>query len=87
MGFFNQYMIFWYRCFQCQKKWWREYKGVWRVVNAPGMESAQILDLKGQLPDTSGSTHLFTYLHPETVIVFWAPMEIAEQAKRILLRI
>ena len=28
------------------------------------LESIQIYDLKGQLPDTAGSTHLFSYLDP-----------------------
>ena len=45
------------------------------------IDSVQLLDLKGQLPDTGSSTHLFSYLPPETVIVLYAPLEIAEQAK------
>ena len=51
------------------------------------IESVQMLDLKGQLPDTSLSTHLFSYIHPDTVVMLWAPMEIAEQAKSYLDRL
>ena len=51
------------------------------------IESVQAPDLKGGLPDTSDSTHLLSYLHPDTVIVFWAPMEIAEQSKSYLDRL
>ena len=32
--------------------------------------SVQALDLKGQLPDTSLSTHLFSYIHPDTIIAY-----------------
>src|SRR5438874_6392602 len=45
------------------------------------------MDLKGQLPETSGSTHLFSYLDPETIVILWAPLEIAEQAKSYLERL
>jgi transcription-repair coupling factor (superfamily II helicase) len=45
------------------------------------LESVQLVDLKGQLPETGDSTHFFNYLPDETVIVLWAPLEIAEQAK------
>jgi transcription-repair coupling factor (superfamily II helicase) len=55
--------------------------------SAGAIESVQALDLKGQLPDTSDSTHLFSYLHPDTVVVLWAPLEIAEQAKSYLDRL
>ena len=51
------------------------------------IESVQVLDLKGQLPDTAASTHLFSYLHPDTIVVLWAPLEIAEQAKSYLDRL
>src|SRR4051794_32266889 len=44
------------------------------------LPSVRLIDLKGQL-DSSSSTHLFTYLPEETVVVLWAPLEIAEQAK------
>ena len=45
------------------------------------LESVQLVDLKGQLPETGDSTHFFNYLPDDTVIVLWAPLEIAEQAK------
>ena len=51
------------------------------------LQSIRVMDLKGQLPETSGSTNLFTYLDPETVVVLWAPLEIAEQAKSYLERL
>jgi transcription-repair coupling factor (superfamily II helicase) len=51
------------------------------------LNSIQLLDLKGQLPDTTDSTHLLTYLHPETIVVLWAPLEIAEQARSYLDRL
>jgi transcription-repair coupling factor (superfamily II helicase) len=51
------------------------------------LDSVHIYDLKGQLPDASGSTHLFSYLDPTTVVVLWAPLEIAEQAKSYLDRL
>jgi excinuclease ABC subunit B len=37
------------------------------------LESVRLIDLKGQLPESSGSTHLFSYLPPETVVMLWAP--------------
>jgi transcription-repair coupling factor (superfamily II helicase) len=45
------------------------------------MESIRIMDLKGQLPETGESTHVFSYLPADTIVVLWAPLEIAEQAK------
>jgi transcription-repair coupling factor (superfamily II helicase) len=51
------------------------------------MESVRLMDLKGQLPETGSSTHFFSYLPKDTVIVLWAPLEIAEQAKSYLDRL
>ncbi|MBV8781843.1 MAG: hypothetical protein JO353_10635, partial [Phycisphaerae bacterium] len=51
------------------------------------LESVSLTDLKGQLPDTGSSTHLFSYVDPETVVVLRAPLEIAEQAKSYLDRL
>src|SRR5687768_5702622 len=51
------------------------------------LESVHIYDLRGQLPETTGSTHLFTYLDPQTIVILWAPLEIAEQAKSYLDRL
>jgi transcription-repair coupling factor (superfamily II helicase) len=51
------------------------------------LKSVQIMDLKGRLPDTGSSTHLFSYLDPESIVVLWAPLEIAEQSKSYLDRL
>jgi transcription-repair coupling factor (superfamily II helicase) len=51
------------------------------------LDSVRLLDLKGQLPDTSASTHFFSYLDPQTIVVLWAPLEIAEQSKSYLDRL
>jgi transcription-repair coupling factor (superfamily II helicase) len=51
------------------------------------LESIRLLDLKGQLPDTNASTHFFSYLDPQTIVVLWAPLEIAEQSKSYLDRL
>jgi transcription-repair coupling factor (superfamily II helicase) len=47
----------------------------------------RLIDLKGQLPDSGESTSLFSYLPDETLVVLWAPLEIAEQAKSYLDRL
>jgi transcription-repair coupling factor (superfamily II helicase) len=44
------------------------------------LDSARVMDLKGQL-DSGDSTSMFTYLPPDTIVVLWEPLEIAEQAK------
>lgn len=51
------------------------------------LDSIQLVDVKGALPDISGATHLFSHLPADTVVVFWAPLEIAEQAKSFLDRL
>jgi transcription-repair coupling factor (superfamily II helicase) len=51
------------------------------------MPSLRLMDLKGQLPDTGDSGSLFDYLPTETIVVLWAPLEIAEQAKSYLDRL
>ncbi len=48
--------------------------------------SVQVMDLRGNL-DSGDTTHLFTYLKPDTIIALWAPLEIAEEAKRYLDRL
>jgi transcription-repair coupling factor (superfamily II helicase) len=50
------------------------------------MQQVQILDLKGNI-DTTASTSLYSYLHPHTIVVLWAPLEIAEQSKSYLDRL
>jgi transcription-repair coupling factor (superfamily II helicase) len=44
------------------------------------LQSVRVMDLKGQL-DSSDSTHIFSYLPSETIVVLWEPLEIAEQAR------
>jgi transcription-repair coupling factor (superfamily II helicase) len=45
------------------------------------LPSLRLIDLKGQLPEVSASVSLFSYLAEDAVVVLWAPLEIAEQAK------
>ncbi|MCC7351003.1 MAG: transcription-repair coupling factor [Phycisphaerales bacterium] len=51
------------------------------------LDSIRLVDVKGALPDITGATHLFSHLPADTVVVFWAPLEIAEQAKSFLDRL
>ncbi|MCC6424581.1 MAG: transcription-repair coupling factor [Phycisphaerales bacterium] len=51
------------------------------------LESIRLVDVKGALPDTAEATHLLSHLPADTVVVFWAPLEIAEQAKSFLDRL
>lgn len=51
------------------------------------LATVSIADLTGNLPDTSESTHLFSYLDPQTIVVLWAPLEIAEQSRSYLDRL
>ncbi|MGE5612029.1 MAG: hypothetical protein ACM359_22470 [Bacillota bacterium] len=51
------------------------------------LESVRLMDLRGQLPETSDSTHFLNFLPPDTIIILWAPLEIAEQAKSYLDRV
>lgn len=51
------------------------------------IQQVQIMDLSGKLPDLATGTHLFNYLDPRTIVVLWAPLEIAEQAKSYLDRL
>ena len=51
------------------------------------LPSLRLMDLKGHLPDTADATSLFHYLPDETVVILWAPLEIAEQAKSYLDRL
>src|SRR5204863_1012241 len=51
------------------------------------MESLRLMDLKGQLPESGESVSLFSYMPEETLVVLWAPLEIAEQAKSYLDRL
>ena len=50
------------------------------------LPSVQVVDLRGHL-DGSDTTHLFSYLKPDTIVALWAPLEIAEEAKRYLDRL
>jgi len=51
------------------------------------MDSLTICDIKGQLPESTGSVSLFSYMPEETIVVLWAPLEIAEQARSYLDRL
>src|SRR4051812_35249864 len=51
------------------------------------LPSLKVIDLKGALPDTAEATSLFHYLPEDSVVVLWAPLEIAEQAKSYLDRL
>ncbi|CAA9431300.1 MAG: Transcription-repair coupling factor, partial [uncultured Phycisphaerae bacterium] len=50
------------------------------------LDALRLMDLKGQL-DHGESTSLFNYLPDDAVVVLWAPLEIAEQAKSYLDRL
>src|SRR4051812_11738734 len=51
------------------------------------LPSLKVIDLKGHLPDTAEATSLFHYLPEDSVVVLWAPLEIAEQARSYLDRL
>ena len=51
------------------------------------LPSLKVIDLKGHLPDTADSTSLFHYLPEDTIVMLWAPLEIAEQAKSYMDRL
>ena len=48
------------------------------------LKSLRLIDLKGQLPEVSASVSVFSYLPDDAVVVLWAPLEIAEQAIKLL---
>src|SRR4051812_15117487 len=50
------------------------------------MESVRLIDLKGKVDD-SDSVSLFAHMPDETLVVLWAPLEIAEQSKSYLDRL
>jgi transcription-repair coupling factor (superfamily II helicase) len=49
-------------------------------------DSVRLIDLRGKL-DQSDSVILFSHLPEETLVIFWAPLEIAEQSKSYLDRL
>lgn len=51
------------------------------------IKTVTINDIKGVVANISESTHLFSYLPADTIVVFWAPLEIAEQARSYLERL
>jgi transcription-repair coupling factor (superfamily II helicase) len=51
------------------------------------LDTVSVIDIKGQLPDTSDSTSLLSYFPADGIIAFWAPLEIAEQSKSYLDRL
>ncbi|HMO25916.1 MAG TPA: transcription-repair coupling factor, partial [Tepidisphaeraceae bacterium] len=50
------------------------------------LQSVDLIDLRGKLDNTS-FTSLFNYLPADTIVTWWAPLEIAEQAKSYLDRV
>lgn len=50
------------------------------------LDGVRVIDLKG-IVDPVSSTHLFNYLPKDTVVILWAPLEIAEQAKSYIDRL
>ena len=51
------------------------------------LQSVRILDIKGTLPDVGESVSMLSYLPEDAIVVLWAPLEIAEQAKSFLDRL
>ncbi|MDB5356184.1 MAG: transcription-repair coupling factor Mfd [Phycisphaerales bacterium] len=51
------------------------------------LPSLRIVDIKGQLPESISSVSLFSYLPENAIVVLWAPLEIAEQARSYLERL
>jgi len=51
------------------------------------MDSVEVVDLKGALPEVGESTHLFQHLPEDAIVVLWEPLEIAEQARSYLDRL
>jgi transcription-repair coupling factor (superfamily II helicase) len=51
------------------------------------LESVRLVDIRGQLPQIEQATHFFSYLPPDSIVVFWSPLEIAEQSRAYLDRL
>jgi transcription-repair coupling factor (superfamily II helicase) len=51
------------------------------------LPSLRIVDIKGQLPESTSSVSLFSFLPENAIVVLWAPLEIAEQARSYLDRL
>ena len=51
------------------------------------LPSLRLLDIKGLLPEVGSSVSLLSYMPEGTIVVLWAPLEIAEQAKSYLDRL
>ena len=51
------------------------------------MQSLRVIDIKGNLPEVGESVSLLSYLPENAIVVLWAPLEIAEQAKSYLDRL
>ena len=51
------------------------------------MLSLRVIDLKGTLPEVGESVSMLSYLPEEAIVVLWAPLEIAEQARSYLDRL
>jgi len=51
------------------------------------LDTVRVLDIKGVLPDVGDSVSLLSFLPDDAIVVLWAPLEIAEQAKSYLDRL
>jgi transcription-repair coupling factor (superfamily II helicase) len=51
------------------------------------LQTVTAIDIKGQLPELSDSTSLFSYLPENAIVAYWAPLEITEQSKSYLDRL
>ncbi|MCS7032467.1 MAG: hypothetical protein NZ561_00555, partial [Phycisphaerae bacterium] len=51
------------------------------------LQQVVLLDITGRLPELSSGTHLLSYLDSRAIVAFWAPLEIAEQARSYLDRL
>ncbi|MFN4244062.1 MAG: transcription-repair coupling factor [Tepidisphaerales bacterium] len=51
------------------------------------LKEVVVPDIRGKLPEADGSVSLLHYLPERSVLAFWAPLEIAEQARSYLERL
>ena len=51
------------------------------------LPSVRIIDIKGTLPDVGESVSMLSFMPEDAIVVLWAPLEIAEQAKSYLDRL
>src|SRR6266478_6240664 len=51
------------------------------------LPSVRIIDIKGTLPDVGESVSMLSFMPEDAIVVLWAPLEIAEQARSYLDRL